>query len=415
LKEFIKLIFKFTIILFAFFAVILGAMVLYTKMSGGDIEDSPLSFFTEDTKDTKTVLIAGLHPDGPLTDFILLARYSPKSGKINAISIPRDTKVIGSIDGKINSTYAKKRNMQDLVDKVTEVTSVSIDNYVLIDTKMVKKMVDAVGGIPMEIPFDMKYDDFEQGLHIDLKKGYQILNGDKAEQFIRFRKNNDGSGYLLGDVQRIDAQKEFIKSAVKTVLKPSIITKLPELISLGFELIKTDINIADVFEYLDDVKKFNPDNLRIETLPGEGQYIDNISYFVHDAKATAELVEELFNNIDVVTEEVNDDVTNGSVSSVEVSSNDKKVSKAEISVEVLNGTSRNGLANSVAEKLKEEGYNVTKIGNYKTTVSIKTSIINRTSANYAKEVKSFLGKGTVKNELLDDAKVDVTVILGSDY
>jgi len=275
--------------------------------------------------------------------------------------------------------------------------------------------VDAVGRIPMEIPFDMKYDDFEQGLHIDLKKGYQILNGDKAEQFIRFRKNNDGSGYLLGDVQRIDAQKEFIKSAVKTVLKPSIITKLPELISLGFELIKTDINIADVFEYLDDVKKFNPDNLRIETLPGEGQYIDNISYFVHDAKATAELVEELFNNIDVVTEEVNDDVTNGSVSSVEVSSNDKKVSKAEISVEVLNGTSRNGLANSVAEKLKEEGYNVTKIGNYKTTVSIKTSIINRTSANYAKEVKSFLGKGTVKNELLDDAKVDVTVILGSDY
>ena len=423
MKEFIKLIFKFTLILFAFFAVVLGAMVLYTKMSGGDIEDSPLSFFTEDEKEMKTVLIAGLHPDGPLTDFILLARYSPKSGKINAISIPRDTKVIGSIDGKINSTYAKKRNMQDLVNKVTEVTSVSIDNYVLIDTKAVKKMVDAIGGIPMEIPFDMKYDDFEQGLHIDLKKGYQILDGNKAEQFIRFRKNNDGSGYLLGDVQRIEAQKEFIKSAVNTVLKPSIITKLPELISLGFELIKTDINIADVLEYLDDVKKFNPDKLNIETLPGEGQYIDNISYFVHDAKATAELVEELFNNIDVITEEVSSETetsksieqVNVSVPSYEVSSGNKKTSKSEISIEVLNATSRTGLASSVAEKLKEEGYNVTKIGNYKTTVSVKTSVINRTSTNYAKEIKSFLGKGVVKSELQDDAKVDVTVILGSDY
>lgn len=416
MKEFIKLIFKFTVILFVFFVVILGAILLYTKISGGDIEDSPLSFWNEDVKETKTVLIAGLHPDGPLTDFILLARYSPKSGKINAMSIPRDTKVIGSIDGKINSTYAKKRNMQDLVDKVTEITSVSIDNYVLIDTKAVKKMVDAIGGIPMEIPINMKYDDFEQGLHIDLKKGYQVLDGNKAEQFIRFRKNNDGTGYPLGDVQRIDAQKEFIKSAVNTVLKPSIITKLPELITLGFELIKTDINISDVLEYLDDVKKFNTENLRIETMPGEGKYIDNISYFVQDTKKTTELVEELFNNIDVITEDnVNNENNSISTSSNDEVSTEKKSTKSEISIEVLNGTSRNGLANSVAEKLKEEGYNVTKIGNYKTTSNIKTSIINRTSTNYAKEVKSFLGKGTVKNELQDDAKVDVTVILGSDY
>jgi len=416
LKEFIKLIFKFTIILFVFFAVILGAVVLYTKISGTDINDSPLSIFT-DTKETKTVLIAGLHPEGPLTDFILLARYSPKSGKINAISIPRDTKVIGSIDGKINSTYAKKRNMQDLVNKVTEVTSVSIDNYVLIDTKAVRKMVDAVGGIPMEIPFDMKYDDFEQGLHIDLKKGYQVLNGEKAEQFVRFRKNNDGSGYLLGDVQRVEAQKEFIKSAVNTVLKPSIITKIPELISLGFELIKTDINIADVLEYLDDVKKFNPDNLHIETLPGEGKYIDNVSYYVHDVKETAELVEELFNKIDVVTETPTEIEASSNVSSSQNVIAEKKTvaSKSEISIEVLNATSRNGLASSVAEKLKEEGYNVTKIGNYKTTVSVNTSIINRTSSNYAKEIKTFLGKGTVKTEIEENAKVDVTVILGSDY
>ncbi|MBP3285062.1 MAG: LCP family protein [Clostridia bacterium] len=406
MKEFIKLILKFTVILFLLFAIILGAIVLYTKISGKDVNDSPLSLFT-DTKETKTVLIAGLHPDGPLTDFILLARYSPKSGKINALSIPRDTKVIGSIDGKINSTYAKKRNMQDLVDKVTEITSVSIDNYVLLDTKAVKKMVDAIGGIPMDIPFDMKYDDNEQNLHIDLKKGPQVLNGDKAEQFIRFRKNNDGTGYALGDVQRIEAQKEFIKSAVQTVLKPSIITKLPELIKLGFELIKTDINIADVLEYLDDVKKFDPDNLHIETLPGEGMYIDNISYYVHDAKKTVEVVERLFNNIDVV-DETTDDTSNSEDKTV-------KNSKEEISIEVLNGTSKNGLANSVAEKLKEEGYNVTKIGNYKTTTNINTSIINRTSVNYAKEIKDFLGKGAIKNEIEDDAKVDVTVILGSDY
>ena len=406
------------------FGIAFGALIAYIKINGKDLNNSPLSFFDDKSKDTQTVLIAGLHPDGPLTDFILLARYSPKSGKINSISIPRDTKVIGSIDGKINSTYAKRRNMQDLIDKVTELTSVSIDNYVLIDTKAVRKMVDAVGGIPMEIPFDMKYDDFEQGLHIDLKKGYQILDGEKAEQFVRFRKNNDGTGYPLGDVQRIDAQKKFIKSAVNTVLKPSIITKIPELTSLGFELIKTDINIGNVLEYLDDVKNFNPDNLRMETLPGEGKYIDNVSYYVHDVAETAKLVEELFNNIDVVTETAEEtsvkSLTDQQDKKIEASSNNissskEKVSKEEISIEVLNATSRSGLASSVAEKLKEEGYNVTKIGNYKTTSSIKTSIINKTSNNYGKEIKSFLGQGTVKNEPDDNAKVDVTIILGTDY
>jgi 16S rRNA U516 pseudouridylate synthase RsuA-like enzyme len=103
------------------------------------------------------------------------------------------------------------------------------------------------------------------------------------------------------------------------------------------------------------------------------------------------------------------------ISKSAVTVNGTIVKKSDIKIEVLNGTSRNGLANSVATKLKEEGYNVTKIGNNGNKDSIKTSIINRTEENYAKEIKSFLGKGTVKNEIEVDAKVDVTVILGSDY
>jgi calcineurin-like phosphoesterase len=91
-------------------------------------------------------------------------------------------------------------------------------------------------------------------------------------------------------------------------------------------------------------------------------------------------------------------------------------SKREVTIEVLNATSRNGLASSVAEKLKEEGYNVTKIGNYKTTSNMATTVISRTDdTEYAKKVKSFLGIGTVKTEKEEVSKVDITVILGSDY
>jgi len=388
--------------MFAIIMIIAGAVVVYAKMSGQEITQLSENIFGETKEDPITVLVAGLHPDGPLTDFIMLAKYNPETGKINALSIPRDTKVVGTVDGKINSAYARGKNIQKLADKVKDITSLEADYYLIFDTATVRKMVDEVGGIPMDVPIDMDYDDNAQNLHIKLKKGYQVLDGKEAEQFIRFRKNNDGSGYPLGDVQRIEAQQKFIKAAVEQVLKTENLLKLPELISLGLESVKTDMSLTQMLTYLDDVKAFNKNNLRLETLPGEGQYIGPTSYFVHNSAETKNLIDEMF--IREESEEIPAETV-----SVNIKDN------SDITIEVLNGTSRSGLANSVAEKLKEEGYNVTKIGNYKTTTNISTSIINRTDDNYAKQIKEFLGSGKVKTEKEENSKVDVTVILGSDY
>jgi len=405
----VRLVFKFTLILFIFVGIVIGAVIVYAKMYGKDF-DIKNGIFT-DNREPVTVLIAGLHPDGPLTDFIMVAKYNPKTGKINALSIPRDTKVVGTIDGKINSAYAKGKDIEKLKDKVKEVTSLKVDYYVILDTATVRKMVDAIGGIPMNVPINMYYDDEEQGLHINLKKGYQVLDGKKAEQFIRFRKNNDGTGYLLGDVDRVKAQHEFIKAAIEQVLKPSTLLKLPDLISMGFQSVKTDMKLTEILSYADDIKSFNKENLRLESLPGGGDYINNISYFIHDPVATKKLVNEMF----VQEISLNDESETKENETKESNTKETK-SKSEITIEVLNATSRSGLASSVAEKLKDEGYNVTKIGNYKTTSNMTTTIISRTDSNeYAKKVKSFLGIGTVKTEKEESSKVDVTVILGSDY
>ena len=409
MRNFVRLVFKFTLILFIFVGIVIGAVIVYAKMYGKDF-DIKNGIFT-DNREPVTVLIAGLHPDGPLTDFIMVAKYNPKTGKINALSIPRDTKVVGTIDGKINSAYAKGKDIEKLKDKVKEVTSLKVDYYVILDTATVRKMVDAIGGIPMNVPINMYYDDEEQGLHINLKKGYQVLDGKKAEQFIRFRKNNDGTGYLLGDVDRVKAQHEFIKAAIEQVLKPSTLLKLPDLISMGFQSVKTDMKLTEILSYADDIKSFNKENLRLESLPGGGDYINNISYFIHDPVATKKLVNEMF----VQEISLNDESETKENETKESNTKETK-SKSEITIEVLNATSRSGLASSVAEKLKDEGYNVTKIGNYKTTSNMTTTIISRTDSNeYAKKVKSFLGIGTVKTEKEESSKVDVTVILGSDY
>lgn len=402
-----RLVFKFTLILFIFVGIVIGAVIVYAKMYGKEFDITNGGF--TDNREPVTVLIAGLHPDGPLTDFIMVAKYNPKTGKVNALSIPRDTKVVGTIDGKINSAYAKGKDIEKLKEKVKDVTSLKVDYYVILDTATVRKMVDAIGGIPMDVPINMYYDDEEQGLHINLKKGYQVFDGKKAEQFIRFRKNNDGTGYLLGDVDRVKAQHAFIRAAIDQVLKPSTLLKLPDLISLGFQSVKTDMKLTEILSYVDDVKSFNKENLRIESLPGGGDYIDNISYFLHDPVATKKLVEEMF----VKEVSLNDESEESNAKENEIK---ETKSKSEITIEVLNATSRSGLASSVAEKLKEEGYNVTKIGNYKTTSNMATTIISRTDSNeYAKKVKSFLGIGTVKTEKEETSKVDVTVILGSDY
>lgn len=412
MKEFIKLVIKFMFIMFILIGLVFGAVIVYSKFSGNDIGELS-EIFREEEKEEKIVLVAGLHPEGPLTDFIMLAKYNPATGRINAMSIPRDTKVVGTIDGKINSAYAKKRDINDLKEKVKDLTGIKAENYVLFDTGAVRKMVDAIGGIPINVEIDMKYDDNEQDLHIDIKKGYQVLNGEKAEQFIRFRKNNDGSGYPLGDVQRIEAQQKFIKAAISEVLKPGTLLKLGDLISLGLESVKTDITFGDIFEYLDDIKKFDMANFRIETLPGEGMYIEGKSYYVHESNETKKIVEEMFINDHLVLEENNDITNENDVTTVSAPIVEKD--KSEITIEVLNGTTRNGLANSVATKLRAEGYNVTRVGNNATTDSVKTAVINRNEGNYAKDIKAFLGKGKVYTEIKTDSKVDVTVILGSDY
>lgn len=411
--DFFKLLIKFTGIMLFIMLVIFVGVFTYGKVTGNSIDFEGTIFEVVTPKETKNILVAALHTEGPLTDFIMLVQYNPTTRKIAALSIPRDTKVIGSIDGKINSAYAKKKNMNNLIDKVEEVTSVKVDNYILLETSVVQEMVDAVGGITYDVPFDMKYDDNSQNLHINILKGKQTLNGEQTVKFLRFRKSNDKT-IQWGDIQRINLQQDFIKEAVNQIVTPSIITKLPQLIKLGLSLVKTDISYAEMIKYAEDVLTFDMNNLRMEVLPGEAGYIDGLSYYIANTKETIELVNDMFYN-DEIAEETNDiDVTEASNSN---EATRKVINKEEISIEVLNATTTTGLAAKVARILKEENYNVTKTGNHKTTDKQKTTIINRgVDDNFVKEIKSILESGTVKKESkLEDTDSDITIIIGNDY
>lgn len=239
-------------------------------------------------------------------------------GKVSVLSIPRDTYLDNVITNKINAVYStnggynKNKNSENyekaekaMLEQVEEITGIYADYYITIDTNALVELVDAIGGVTVDVPINMKYDDNSQNLHINLKKGTQTLNGDQAEQFVRFRKNNDGTGYANGDIGRIAAQQEFIKALIKEVLQAKNITKLSELIEIGINNVKTNISLADALQYVDDIKNFNMDNLRMETLPKETDSTElkkyknaNQACYFWDVDGSKELADELFSFTD---------------------------------------------------------------------------------------------------------------------
>jgi len=204
----------------------------------------------------KTVLVLGKDTVGSNTDVMLLCRLDGKREQATVLQLPRDTLTV--YDGrfvKLNSLYGRllaacrqenanvpeKEALKQLTALLSESLGVSIDHYVLMDLTAFRETVDAIGGVPMEVPCDLDYDDPEQGLHIHLKQGKQILDGAMAEQFIRYR-----AGYIRADLGRVDAQKLFLAAFIKRVQEG---LTLPEILSVGDTLLThtvTSLGVTDL-------------------------------------------------------------------------------------------------------------------------------------------------------------------------
>ncbi len=265
--------------------------------SNNNIDTNNLNNVETNKKEIINALICGTNEN--LTDTIIYIKYNVNTGKINMLSIPRDTYVENEycIGHKINSIYRGK-NIEPLVNQIESMLNVKIDYYLIFDAKMLIEMVDEIGGIEVDVPMRMKYDDPTQNLHIDLKKGVQILNGQQAEQFVRYRKGNDGSTYARGDLQRIEVQQEFIKTFIKSVLSVKNLPKLNKLIEIATKNTITNFTLREGLKYISDISKVDVSNIDNLTLPGEAKYINGLSYFVMDEEKTKQLVQNDFQEIE---------------------------------------------------------------------------------------------------------------------
>ena len=227
------------------------------------------------------------------SDTIMLVDLDSKTGKINIVSIPRDTRT--PIKGrknqeKINHSFAYG-GAELTLQTVSELLNIQIDNYLVVDYKAVSEYIDLIGGVELYVPMDMKYSDpvADPPLLIDLKEGEQNLDGDKALQYLRFRK-----GYKNADIGRIQAQQTFLKAMIKQSIKPSTIFKIPKITKIYKENIETNLPLLDAFKEAVLFFKYDLDNIESFTLKGQSKTIGGVSYYILDESG---LVDLLNNNI----------------------------------------------------------------------------------------------------------------------
>lgn len=226
---------------------------------------------------------------GTRSDTILLLNIDPHSHSVNAISIPRDSKVyLPGEHGvqKINAAHAlggvnmTKRTIEDTL-------GIKVNKYVVVNNDGVKKLVDALGGVPVYIEKNMYYNDNSGGLHINLQKGLMVLNGEQVEGYLRYRK--DG----LGDIGRTSRQQWFLKALLEKLQSPAVISKIPEVLNLASTYVKTDMSLYEMSHIAAMVRNIDMNDVQFATLPGSPSKKGYVSYWILDPEKTQEVVDRL--------------------------------------------------------------------------------------------------------------------------
>ena len=382
----------------------------------------------KDLKEIK-VLILGVSTDtdAELTDTIMIASYNPNTQKANLLSIPRDTftgknpkKAVAS--QKINSLYNINKTPDKTLAAVNELTGLDIKYYVIVKTEALIKLVDAIGGVKFNVPMRMKYTDTSQDLVIDLEEGEQLIDGNKAEQLLRFRHNDYQKGvgmtsypseYGDNDFGRMRTQRDFIIATLKQTLKPSNIFKIGQILEIANENVDTNLELSFVKDYIPYAVELDTENITSATLPGTTPDVsttNGVSVFVADKKASKELIQSMF--YADVTEENEDNTISNNTTTISTTTTQ---TAEDISIELLNGSGDNSKIEEAKKLLEEAGYNVKRTG--KTSSIAQTVITNKkdvTDENL-KNIKQILGKGNISTNKSSTSLVDVTIIIGKDF
>ena len=412
---------------------LIGGLIYYLYTN--DNEDTAPTVTTQQSN-AINIMIMGVDrraDDVGRSDTLMVLTYNPADKKASLLSLPRDTRVhIEKNDyDKINHAYAYGGH--ELTKKTVEAfLNVPVDYYVMIDVHAFEKIIDAVGGVDIDVEKRMYYEDpwdDDGGLVIDLYPGKQHMDGKTAIQYVRYR---DGEG----DIGRITRQQKFIKAFMSQIISPSILPKLPEIIQNISSAIQTDMPIDKMISLMTDLPTVQQNGLNSTMVPGKPAYIEDISYWIPDIAKTRQLIAQ---NMDITLDEAAQKDTEqtitqyekslpkglkmGNIADEETSSTDEKDTKKEettekpapvknedITVLVINSSGINGAGAEVADILKHKGFKISSVETGNTSSREHTTI----TAN-ENELNCFYGMPFTCTIMSGGSPGQATVNIGLDY
>ena len=332
----------------------------------------------------------GLIPGGTRgstrTDTIMLASFCPRTGDVSVLSIPRDSRV--QMPGrprpdKMGHAHAFG-GVALVVDTLELLLDVPIHYFVRVDHSAFRRIIDAIGGVEYFVEKDMFYEDPYQDLYIDLKMGQQRLNGDRAEQYVRYRGNG-------GDIDRIERQQKFLLAAIRQAVKPANLLKVTQLIEIVMRSVNTNVDSADVLSFLPHLDGFSDTKVSTYVLPGEGVLIEGTSFWELNRAGMDEILAAAFWD-------------------------DLFGDPAQVRVMIVDATGADQ-AGALVERMTRRGFTVVDVETAPETRA-KTSITAHDGKDPAAlMVYRFIKSGELFSELPKDGVThdyDVTLVLGRD-
>ena len=344
--------------------------------------------------EVKYVMIMGVDrraDDVGRSDTLMVAAVDVDASKAALLSIPRDTRVALEGNGfdKINHAYAFGGH--SLTQKTVEnLLGVKMDHYILVDTRSFERIIDAIGGVDLNVEKRMYYEDpwdDNGGLVIDLYPGEQHLDGERAIQYVRYR---DGEG----DIGRVGRQQKFVKAVLSKVISPDMLPRLPKLAEEIRKAVETDMSVTDLLELAGLMEEVHKNGLQAQMVPGQPAFLKDISYWIPDITDVRAILPqalglEMRPEVQKADQEAEDkylaELPQGiklgekqdgqsSDSAAEKPEPQEPMKPSEIKVLVINDSGINGAGAEAAEILQRKGFVISSVETGRTSSREQTSI-----------------------------------------
>ena len=247
-----------------------------------------------------TLFIGATDEDEIRTDSMMVLVFDTEKHRADLINIPRDTLVDCERTGagrKINAAYAS--GVDEMLDEVSTVIGFRPDKYVVANFDGIAEIVDVIGGVDYDVPFDMSYHDASQDLSIEFKKGYQHLDGEEVVEYLRWRHNDDGTGYDDGDIGRVTKLQDFLVTVGSAVLSPANVLKIPSIAAAVSNNVETDLTTSQILWLgMQGMKMDMQEDISMQTLIGDSAMVnfgDNIWVYILDEDMVIDQINETFN------------------------------------------------------------------------------------------------------------------------